>query len=95
MSRTCKRLRIRLVSLDADNRGRAGPAVPLLLEFHMKKLALKLDDLSVDSFHASSPSQPSLRGTVMAQENISFDPCMDTGHSCMSWCLPMPTYGNA
>jgi hypothetical protein len=56
----------------------------------MKKLALKLDDLRVDSFHASS-SQPSPRGTVQAQENPSFEPCYDTGHSCMSWCVPEPT----
>ncbi|HYW09090.1 MAG TPA: hypothetical protein VE913_19175 [Longimicrobium sp.] len=59
----------------------------------MKKLALKLDDLRVDSFHASS-SQPSLRGTVLAQENFSFDPCQNTGGSCMSWCLPEPTSYN-
>ncbi len=56
----------------------------------MKKLALKLDDLRVDTFHASSP-EPSSRGTVQAQEDTFFWPCQTgTCKSCDLNCLNEP-----
>lgn len=56
----------------------------------MRKLALKIDDLTVETFHVGSESSRS--GTVIAAEFNSFEPCTQVhctqvGVTCYS-CAP-------
>jgi hypothetical protein len=56
----------------------------------MKKLAMKLDDLSVETFHTAEVKRED-KGTVKAQEDTFFWPCQTgTCQSCDLYCLPGP-----
>ena len=59
----------------------------------MKKIALKLEELCVETFQTSS-SERSRRGTVEAHEDTFFWPCQTgTCQSCDLYCLPKPDGG--
>jgi hypothetical protein len=56
----------------------------------MKKMALKPEELCVETFQTSSDEQ-SRRGTVKAHEDTFFWPCQTgTCKSCDLRCLPSP-----